>query len=78
MKEIWKFLYPILKPYKHWYALMLLETIGRSINGVATIYALKLVVDAFGKGAIMYSELIYPIILYVGSMIVWKVLLIGH
>jgi ATP-binding cassette subfamily B protein len=78
MKEIWKFLYPTIKPYKWWYILMMQAPVVGAFYNVANMYSLKLVVDAFGKSAVpKYSELLYPIGLYIGAILVlelvWRV-----
>jgi len=72
------FLWSVIKPYKWWYLLMMQAPIIGSFYKVANSYAVKLVVDAF-KGAAMpeYSDLAYPITLFVGAILVmemgWRV-----
>ena len=48
---------------------MLLETVGKSFCNVATIYSLKLLVDVFSKGFASYSDLLYPVIFYIASIV---------
>ena len=78
MKEIWKFLYPILKPYKWWYLLMMQAPIIGAFYNVANMYSLKLVVDAFGKSAVPeYLDLLTPITIYISAILVlelvWRI-----
>ena len=73
-----KFLWSVIKPYKWWYMLMLQAPIIGSFYKVANSYAIKLVVDAFTASAIPeYSNLIYPITVFVGAILVmeagWRV-----
>ncbi len=71
MKEIWKFLWPIIKPYKYWYILMFQAPIIGAFYNVVNMYSLKLVVDAFGKNVMPeYLDLLYPISLYIGAILV--------
>ena len=75
MKDIWKFLYPILKPYKWWYLLMILAPIVDSIYLIANNYALKLVVEAFTTQAnLKYIDLLYPVSLFIASLIIMETL----
>ena len=64
------FLWQIIKPYKWYYVLMMQAPIIGAFYNVANMYSLKLVVDAFGKSEIpQYSDLLYPIGLYIGSIL---------
>lgn len=72
------FLWQIIKPYKWYYVFMMQAPIIGAFYNVANMYSLKLVVDAFGKSEIpQYSDLLYPIGLYIGSILllelVWKI-----
>lgn len=75
---IFAFLLNIIKPYTPWYALMIQAPIIGAFYNVANMYALKLVVDAFSGEAIpQYGDLIFPIALYIGSILVlettWRI-----
>jgi len=72
------FLWSVIKPYKWWYLLMMQAPIIGSFYKVANSYAVKLVVDAFtGEAIPEYSDLAYPITLFVGAILVmemgWRV-----
>jgi ATP-binding cassette, subfamily B, bacterial len=68
-----KFLWQVIKPYKWWYLLMIQAPIIGSFYKVANSYAIKLVVDAFTSSAVPeYSNLIYPITLFVGAILVME------
>jgi len=70
---ITKFLWSAIKPYKWWYLLMIQAPIIGSFYKVANSYAIKLVVDAFTASAVPeYSNLIYPITLFVGAILVME------
>lgn len=80
MKEntILSFLWQVIKPYKWWYLLMMQAPIIGAFYNVANMYSLKLVVDAFGKSVVPeYSDLLYPISLYIGAILMmelaWKI-----
>ena len=67
------FLWSVIKPYKWWYLLMMQAPIIGSFYKVANSYAVKLVVDAFTGAAIPeYSDLVYPITLFVGAILVME------
>jgi len=75
---ITKFLWSVIKPYKWWYLLMMQAPIIGSFYKVVNSYAIKLVVDAFTASAVPeYSDLVYPIALFVGAILVmeagWRV-----
>jgi len=70
---ITKFLWSAIKPYKWWYLLMMQAPIIGSFYKVANSYAIKLVVDAFTISAVPeYSNLIYPITLFVGAILIME------
>lgn len=65
------FFWSVIKHYKWWYMLMLQAQIVGSFYKVANSYAIKLVVDAFTASVIPeYSNLIYPITVFVGAILV--------
>ncbi len=67
------FLWSVIKPYKWWYLLMMQAPIIGSFYKVANSYAVKLVVDAFtGEAIPEYSDLVYPITLFVGAILVME------
>ncbi len=73
MKEntIPSFLWQVIRPYKWWYILMMQAPIIGAFYNVTNMYSLKLVVEAFGKSAVPeYSDLLYPIALYIGAILV--------
>lgn len=68
-----KFLWSVIKPYKWWFLLMIQAPIIGSFYKVANSYAIKLVVDAFTASAVPdYSDLIYPIALFIGAILVME------
>ena len=68
-----KFLWSVIKPYKWWYLLMIQAPIIGSFYKVANSYAIKLVVDAFTDSKIPeYLDLIYPISIYVGAILIME------
>ncbi len=68
-----KFLWSAIKPYKWWYLLMIQAPIIGSFYKVVNSYAIKLVVDAFTKITVPeYVDLIYPIAIYVGAILVME------
>lgn len=68
-----KFLWPIIKPYKWWYVLMLQAPLISSFYKVTSIFSLKLLVDAFTQKSMpTYSELVLPISLFVGAILVME------
>ena len=70
-QTIWSFLFPILKPYKWWYLLMIQAPIIGAFYHVINMYSLKLVVDAFGKSAVPeYLDLLTPITIYISAILV--------
>jgi ATP-binding cassette, subfamily B, bacterial len=75
---IFKFLWPIIKPYKWWYLLMMQAPVINSFYKVLSMLAVSKVVDAFTAEAIpKYSDLIYPITIFVGAILImelaWRV-----
>jgi ATP-binding cassette, subfamily B, bacterial len=70
---ITKFLWSVIKPYKWWYLLMMQAPIIGSFYKVASSYSIKLVVDAFTINEVPeYSDLIYPITLFIGAILVME------
>jgi ATP-binding cassette subfamily B protein len=68
-----KFLWSVIKPYKWWYLLMIQAPIIGSFYKVANSYAIKLVVDVFTSNELPeYSNLIYPITLFIGAILVME------
>lgn len=71
---ILKFLLPIIKPYKWWYLMMMQAPIINSFYRVFSVLSVKLIVDAFTRANIPeYSDLIYPVTLFVGSILVMEI-----
>ncbi|MDA0939257.1 MAG: ABC transporter transmembrane domain-containing protein [Proteobacteria bacterium] len=72
---ILSFLWQVIKPYKWWYLLMMMAPTVDSLYLVCNNYALKLIIDAFTtKANLEYLDLLYPISLFVGSLIVMETL----
>ncbi len=70
---ITSFLWQVIKPYKWWYLLMIQAPIIGSFYKVANSYAIKLVVDAFTNSAApKYLDLIYPISIYIGAILIME------
>ncbi len=70
---ITKFLWTVIKPYKWWYLLMLLAPIVNSFYKVSSMLAVAKVVDVFTAPQIpQYSNFIYPITLFVGSILIME------
>ena len=68
-----KFLWSVIKPYKWWYLLMMQAPIINSFYKVFSILAVKLIVDAFTNATVPeYSDLIYPITLFVGAILIME------
>jgi ATP-binding cassette subfamily B protein len=67
MKEIWKFLYPILKPYKwHYFVMFQIPMVAVAFN-VLNSYAIKLIVDAgVGGEAGSRWSVAFPIAIFIG------------
>jgi len=73
-----KFLWSVIKPYKWWYILMMQAPIVNSFYKVASVFSLKLLLDAFAMSTnLQYGDLALPILLYVGAILVmemgWRV-----
>ncbi len=73
-----KFLWSVIKPYKWWYLLMIQAPIINCFYKIFSILAVKLVVDSFTAANLpQYSDFIFPITLFVGSILVmelgWRV-----
>ncbi len=72
-----KFFWPIIKPYKWYYLLMIQAPIISSFYYIASGYSLKMIVDIFSSQNIVYSRAFYPMYLYVGmaivNEIVWRI-----
>lgn len=73
-----KFLWSVIKPYKWWYLLMIQAPIINCFYKIFSILAVKLVVDSFTATNLpQYSDFIFPITLFVGSILVmelgWRV-----
>lgn len=65
-----KFLWTVIKPYKWWYLLMLQAPIINSFYKVFSLWAVKLVVDAFMAESVpQYLDFIYPVSLFVGAIL---------
>ncbi len=72
------FLWSVIKPYKWWYLLMIQAPIIGSFYKVVNSYAVKIVVDAFiASDKPKYVDLIYPVSVYIGAIIVletaWRI-----
>jgi ATP-binding cassette subfamily B protein len=67
MNEIWKFLSPILKPYKWHYFIMFQIPMVQVAFHVLNSYALKLIVDTSSNERVVAQwDLIYPILIFIG------------
>ena len=77
MRDILKFLLPILKPYKWWYIIILQAPIIGSFYYIVNNYSIKLIVDIFAKNNVEYGKLLYPVSIYIGSIIliefIWRI-----
>ena len=74
----WQFLWQVIKPYWGWYALMLQAPVLTAFYIFANNYSFKLLVDAFSvNNPIQYSQLIFPITVFITAQIVldvtWRV-----
>lgn len=70
MKSIYAFLWPIIKPYRWWFALMFQATILTGFYFPMNNYAIKSIVDAFSEHAVLqYSQLIMPITVFILAQI---------
>ena len=68
-----QFLWSVIKPYKWWYLLMIQAPIIGSFYKVVNSYAIKLVVDDFTKITTpKYLDLVYPIFIYVGAILIME------
>lgn len=68
-----KFLWPIIRPYKWWYVVMMQAPIINSFYKVTSIFSLKLLVDSFTQESMpSYQDLILPISLFVGAILVME------
>lgn len=67
---VWKFLWQVIKPYRWWYVLMLQAPIFTAFYIFANNYSLKLLVDVFSiESPIQYSQLMFPITLFIVAQI---------
>lgn len=65
-----KFLWPYIRPYKWYYALMLFGPLLSSFYPFVYNYAIKLFVDTMvSDKTISYQDVLYPIVLFVGIQI---------
>jgi ATP-binding cassette subfamily B protein len=69
-KTPWSFLWTIIKPYKWGYLLIVQAPLFTSLYFFCHNYALKLLVDIFSKEpSFTHSNLIFPILLFLGAQI---------
>ena len=68
-----KFFWPIIKPYKLYYLLMLQAQIICPFYHIMAGYSLKLIVDIFAAQNIIYKDLFYPMYLYIGSALIREI-----
>lgn len=75
MNEIWKFLSPILKPYKwHYFTMFQIPMVAVAFH-ILNSYALKLIVDTSTNGkTITKWEIIYPIVIFVGIALLQEII----
>jgi ATP-binding cassette subfamily B protein len=67
------FLWSVIKPYKWWYLLMLQAPLINCTYKIFSTFAMKLVVDVFtGSAAAEYSDFVFPITIFVGSILVME------
>jgi len=67
MNKAWKFLFPIIKPYKWHYLMMFQIPMVAVAFHVLNSYALKLIVDTATNGKMVTKNaLIYPIAIFIG------------
>ncbi|KTC88951.1 ABC transporter ATP-binding protein [Fluoribacter dumoffii] len=70
----WDFLWQVIKPYRWWYLLMLQAPVLTAFYIFANNYSFKLLVDAFSNQTITsYSQLVFPIVLFITAQIVLDV-----
>jgi ATP-binding cassette subfamily B protein len=75
MNQIWKFLAPILRPYKWHYFMMFQIPMVAVAFHVLNSYALKLIVDTSIHGqAVTKEELIYPVVIFIGIALLQEIL----
>lgn len=73
-KSIYSFLWSVVRPYKWYYAVMLLAPILSAFYDFANNYAIKLVVDAFSSEAeVSYQSLFFPIGIFISAQILLDV-----
>ena len=72
-KSILSFLWPHIKPYKWYYAGMLMAPVIGSLYPFAYHYAIKLFVDIMAaENSISYSDIIFPVILLLCSQLIME------
>ena len=72
---VWQFLWQVIKPYRFWYALMLQAPVLTAFYIFANNYSFKLLVDAFSiESPIQYSQLLFPITLFITAQIMLDVI----
>ncbi len=76
--SVWQFLWQVIKPYRWWYVLMLQAPVLTAFYIFANNYSFKLLVDAFSiNGPIQYSQLVFPIAVFITAQIaldvIWRV-----
>lgn len=72
---VWQFLWQVIKPYRWWYALMLQAPVLTAFYIFANNYSFKLLVDAFSiESPIQYSQLLFPITLFITAQIMLDVI----
>ena len=72
-KSILSFLWPHIKPYKWYYAVMLMSPVIGSLYPFAYHYAIKLFVDIMAaENSISYSDIIFPVILLLCSQLIME------
>ena len=69
-----KFIWKIIKPYKWWYALMLIAPISTAFSPLMNNYAVKLVIDFFNTNDIInYSSAIKPVMYFLISQLILEI-----
>lgn len=74
-KSIYSFLWSVIKPFKWYYAVMLIAPILGAFYDFANNYAIKLVVDAFSSDVeVTYRSLFWPIAIFISAQVMLDLL----
>lgn len=75
-KSPWSFLWSVIKPYRWWYLLLFQAPVLTALYFFANNYSFKLIVDAFSAESVSWSELSFPIILFISAQVfldvIWR------